>query len=125
MRSAVSISLLAVATVLAHSAAPAPALAQEIHDQMHCLEGCPAGAPANNDIVVREIYILSNDGTTKFATWVAYEITRDTIGPTKPRGWKRDPLLPKSETLESPDSARHIIVLGHIERRRCGSRLDG
>ena len=33
--------------------------------------GCPAGAPPTNDVVVRGIYVLSSDDTTKFADWVA------------------------------------------------------
>lgn len=80
-----------------------PAQAQDIHDELHCLKGCPAGAPATNDLVVRDIYILSNDGTTKFATWVAFRITTETIGTTRRRNWKRDPALDPGDTLERSD----------------------
>ncbi len=31
----------------------------EVHT-FHCLHGCPAGAPATNDLIVREIYTLSS-----------------------------------------------------------------
>lgn len=68
-----------------------------------CLDGCPAGAPADNDVIVREIYVLSNNATTKFADWVAYKITRYTIGPSKPRNWKEDPQLAPARTLSPPD----------------------
>ncbi len=67
-----------------------PAKAQEIHTT-HCLHGCPAGAPVTNDLIVREIYVLSSNDTTKFADWVAYRVTEDTIGPTQSRNWKADP----------------------------------
>lgn len=50
-------------------AAP-PAAAQEIHST-HCLHGCPAGAPATNDLIIREIYILNSNDQTKFAGWTA------------------------------------------------------
>ena len=40
----------------------------------HCLAGCPDGAPDNNELVIRDIYILSNNPQTKFADWVAYQV---------------------------------------------------
>ena len=79
-----------------------PAVGQEIHAP-NCLHGCPAGSPATNDLIVREIYVLSSNDRTKFADWVAYRITTDTIGPSQSRSWKADPLLADSETLEPPD----------------------
>jgi endonuclease G len=48
----------------------------------HCLQACPVGAPENSDIVVREIYTLAADPLTKMAVWVAYRVTKDTIGPS-------------------------------------------
>jgi len=83
-------------------AAIAPALAQEIQSE-HCLHGCPSGSPANNMVIIREIYILSANGTTKFADWVAYKVTAETIGPSQRRKWKADPLLAENETLEPAD----------------------
>jgi endonuclease G len=80
----------------------APADPPTIHSA-HCLFGCPGGAPAENDLIVREIYTLSNNGTRKFADWVAYRITTETIGPTQPRNWRADPLLPNNRTLEPED----------------------
>lgn len=80
------------------------ALAQdaEVHT-FHCLHSCPAGAPATNDLVVREIYTLSSNDDTKFADWVAYRVTPETIGPSGGRSWAADPWLAPSETLEPPD----------------------
>lgn len=83
-----------------------PAAAQgdlaEIHT-FHCLYSCPAGAPATNDLVVREIYTLSNNDDTKFADWVAYVVRPDLIAKSPPRVWKADPWLNAQETLEPPD----------------------
>jgi len=74
----------------------------ELHT-FHCLNGCPVGAPATSDIVVREIYTLSSNDQTKFADWVAYRVTPDTIGPSKDRVWASDPWLSPEETLEPDD----------------------
>ena len=35
-----------------------PVVAQEIHADL-CLHGCPSGSPEMNDILIRDIYILS------------------------------------------------------------------
>ncbi len=87
------------------------AKAEELHIQ-HCLHGCPAGAPITNDLIVREIYVLSSNDTTKFADWVAYQVTEDTIGPTQSRNFKKDPLLARHETLVPSDYTDANAVLG-------------
>ncbi len=68
----------------------------------HCLLECPSGTQPSNELVVREIYALSNNGVTKFADWVAYRVTKETIGTTASldRDWKPDPLLDPAVTLE-------------------------
>lgn len=68
-----------------------------------CVYGCPEGAPDGNRVIERPLYTLSNNSQTKFADWVAYRITRETIGPTRPRNWHRDPDLPPDETLRPSD----------------------
>ncbi|MDD9946269.1 MAG: DNA/RNA non-specific endonuclease [Myxococcales bacterium] len=78
------------------------ATGQEIHHSF-CAHGCPAGGPATNDVIIREIYVLSSNDATKFADWVAYRVTRDTIGVSHTRNWKTDPLLAANETLEPDD----------------------
>lgn len=88
-----------------------PVAAQEIHS-LHCLNGCPAGAPSTNDLVIREIYVLSSNDLTKFADWVAYRITAETIGSTQTRTWKPDPLLDNDETLEPADYTDAHAELG-------------
>ena len=79
-----------------------PAEAQELHADL-CMHGCPSGSPATNDIVIRDIYILSSNDTTKFSDWVAYRVTESTIGPTARRVWRPDPWLAANETLEPAD----------------------
>lgn len=71
----------------------------------HCGSyGCPTGAPSNNTVVERSIYILSNNRTTKFADWTAYKVTPSTIdGPSRSRTWKADPAINSSYTLEPND----------------------
>lgn len=83
---------------------PAAAFARgaEVHS-FHCLHSCPAGAPASNDLIVREIYTLSSNDDTKFADWVAYRVTQETIGPSGARAWAADPWLDPDETLEPAD----------------------
>ena len=80
------------------------ASAQEIHI-VHCLAGCPTGTPETNDLVVREIYALSNNEVTKFADWVAYRVTSETIGTSDSllRNWQNDELLDEDDTLEDDD----------------------
>jgi endonuclease G len=89
-----------------------PSPGQEIHSKL-CLDGCPAGAPATKDLVIRGIYILSSNDRTKFADWAAYRVTADTIGPR--RSWKTDPALEDVETLE-PDDYTGANAAPHINR---------
>ena len=88
-----------------------PAKAVELHTDL-CLYGCPAGAAQTNDVVVRPIYVLSSNDSTKFADWVAYRVTKNTIGRTKSRQWKADPALAESETLEPSDYRGANSALG-------------
>lgn len=87
---------------LALAAAPAAADQAEIHT-FHCMHGCPMGASATNDLIVREIYTLSSNDRTKFADWVAYRVSRETVGPSGSRRWQADPWLDPDETLEPDD----------------------
>ena len=80
-----------------------PATAQDDSYNL-CLHGCPEGSPETNKVIKRSIYTLSNNGTTKFADWVAYRVTVDTIGDvTRKRNFRRDRELSADETLETPD----------------------
>lgn len=46
---------------------------------------------------------LNNNGSTKFANWVAYKITKETPASNRPRNWKTDPEVPAGETLNPVD----------------------
>lgn len=88
----------------------APAYAEGL-----CLHGCPIGAPDTNRTITRPIYILSNNGHTKFADWVAYVVSKKTIGKTQVRVWRRDPDLPEDETL-SPKDYDNVQSALHADR---------
>ena len=94
--------MLAVVVSIVLTALSLPALAQEVHSDL-CLYGCPSGSPPTNDLIIRDVYILSSNDMTKFADWVAYRVTKDTIGTTKRRVWRADPWLADDETLEPND----------------------
>jgi endonuclease G len=47
---------------------------------VHCLYGCPEGAPAANQLLLRPIYALSYNSQHKSADWVAYRVTAETVG---------------------------------------------
>ncbi len=67
----------------------------------NCAVGCPSGG--SKVTIVRDAYTLNNNGSTKFANWVAYKITKDTPAPNRPRNWKTDPDIPAGETLDPVD----------------------
>ena len=94
--------LLAICISIIVTTLTIPANSQEIHSDL-CLYGCPSGSPATNDIIIRDIYILSSNDKTKFADWVAYRVTKSTISKTQKRTWKPDPWLAGDETLEPKD----------------------
>ncbi|MEM6642423.1 MAG: DNA/RNA non-specific endonuclease [Bacteroidota bacterium] len=83
---------------------------QNIRPEIHCehfFYGYPFGTPATNDLIIRDIYALSNNDETKFADWVAYRLSMHEVDGdlVVDRKWKADPWLDESETLE-PKSGR-------------------
>ncbi|MCB2156748.1 DNA/RNA non-specific endonuclease [bacterium] len=88
----------------------------EIHCK-HFFHGYPAGTPATNDLIIRDIYAMSTNDDTKFADWVAYRLDRATVyGNVKTqRNWKPDPWLDPDETLE-PDDYRGAFAELHTDR---------
>jgi endonuclease G len=69
-----------------------------------CLYGCPERRPpAENRVLFRDGFVLSNNSRTKFADWAAYHITPATMGKSKREAWRPDPDLPGSDTLEPED----------------------
>ncbi|MCJ8338044.1 MAG: DNA/RNA non-specific endonuclease [Pseudomonadales bacterium] len=69
---------------------------------VHCPTGCPSN-PADNDLVFGHLYALSNNPQTKFADWVAYEVSPINFGTSPGRVWLSDPLLNSARTLEKAD----------------------
>jgi endonuclease G len=111
------LNMMAVSTSMAvavTSSAAAQTTNSELHT-FHCLQGCPVGAPATNDIVVREIYTLSSNDLTKLADWVAYRVTRESIGESGDRNWQRDPWLAPDETL-APNAYEGASDALHVDR---------
>ncbi len=72
-----------------------------------CFGGCPIGMSRDDKIIAHHILELSNNPKTKFADWVAYKITADTLGKGCKRTWERDPDLDPMKTL-SPQDYRGI-----------------
>lgn len=84
---------------------PLPLQAQqpEIYSE-HFFYGHPTGAPASNDLVIRDIYALSSNDETRLADWVAYRLDHRIVeGPDLGRDWVQDPWLEEDETLEPDD----------------------
>ena len=73
--------------------------------RVHLPEGIPTGTAASNDLICRDIYVISSNDETKFADWVAYRLDPSNLedkGKTK-RVWKADPDIDPAETLEPDD----------------------
>ncbi len=55
-------------------------------------------------VSARPIYTLQNNAQTKFADWVAYRVTPNTIdGPSRSRNWQQDPNIPATQTMVPAD----------------------
>jgi len=77
----------------------------------NCVYGCPTGK--SGQVVTRSIYTISNNATTKFADWAAYQVTSATIdGPSRTRTWKADPSITAANTLEPADYTNAAAELG-------------
>lgn len=86
---------------------PATAAAQdlEIHSE-HFVHGRPLGSPATNDLIIRDLYALSSNDSTRFADWVAFRLTAaEVVGRLDlDRDWHIDPWLDPGETLEADEA---------------------
>jgi len=91
----------------------------EIHCK-HFFYGYPFGAPSTNDLVIRDLYVLSNNDDTKFADWVAYKLTLHEVDGELDldRNWKSEEWLAGAETLEESDytsaSSTNDYDRGHL-----------
>ncbi len=83
-----------------------------------CFYGCP-DSPPGNDMVEREIYILSNNPETKLADWVSYYLDDILVGSGSAgsRDYRPDPRLDPGRTLEPADYKgafnKHRYTKGH------------
>ena len=79
----------------------------EIHCK-HFFKGYPHGTPASNDLIIRDIYALSNNDKTKLADWVAYRLTMHEVEGelAVERKWAVEPWLADEETLEPSPAAK-------------------
>jgi len=94
------LATLVVAVVLP-AVLPEQLAAQEIHSE-HFYYGMPEGAPEENDLIIRDLYALSANGTTRFADLVAYRLTPAEVWGDLDleREWRADPWLDEEERLE-------------------------
>ena len=67
----------------------------------NCAVGCPVGGSGKT--IKRKTYTLNNNSQTKFANWVAYKITKDSLGSNCARVWRIEPLLHPNDTLATKD----------------------
>lgn len=75
-----------------------------LRKEQHFFLGKPEKLNDNNQVVRHQLYTLSNNAKTKFADWVAYKVTANTMsGEKTERNWQADPNLPPSATLEPKD----------------------
>ncbi len=84
------------------SSQPTPVSPPEIYCK-HFLYGYPLGTPPSNDLIIRDLYALSSNDTTKFADWVCCLLTCHEVEGDLDleRVWRNDPWLDPSETLEA------------------------
>ena len=90
----------------------------------HCLEGCPTGARATNDIVARSIYALSFNHQTAVADWVAYRVTAETVGVASilSRVPLEDPVL--SHTLAISDYREYEDTMQDVDELEAESPAE-
>lgn len=69
----------------------------------HCPIGCPELQIDGNTMIFERLYALSQNPTTKFADWVAYEVDVQNFGTHTNRDWGNQPLLSEDERLEEKD----------------------
>ena len=95
-----------------------PALAQASNGSQNCLNLCPKADSPQRQVIHRPIYSLSYNAATKFAHWVAYRVTANTIGRGGKRNWRTDPDLAPGTALTPADfkhAHRHIGTdRGHL-----------
>lgn len=69
-----SLSLLFIAALIA------PLSEGQSYKIAHCFSGCPLGGNESNHLIIRPIYALSYNTSTKSADWVSYKVSAQSIG---------------------------------------------
>jgi endonuclease G len=98
----------------------APAVAQTVHIS-HCLQGCPLGAAASNELLVRHLFAVSVNSQTRVADWVSYRIIDGSIGVASllPRAFKDDDLMDNgfrlNEVAGNSNQVRRPVVTNQLE----------
>ena len=98
-------------------------ISEEIHS-IHAPFGIPDGTPVTNDLIFRYSYTVSTNDQTRFADWIAYTVTPESIEDTSQprRSYRTDLFLDDDETLEERSGsgdydgayAEHGYDRGHL-----------
>ncbi|MFP3498073.1 DNA/RNA non-specific endonuclease [Pseudomonas sp. SIMBA_059] len=98
------IPLIAACTTTDRTREPAVAI-QVMPGQVPAFDNCGVGCPTGGSPLTlnRQAYTLNNNGSTKFANWVSYRITKNTPASGRARNWATDPDIPPGETLDPVD----------------------
>jgi endonuclease G len=134
---AVAILIATVSCVREVGSQPATPAPPEIQCK-HFIYGYPAGAPASNDLIIRDLYALSNNDSTKFADWVCTYLTCHEVDGDLDleRAWRNDPWLDPSETLEAKPTSQddyrgqkeydrgHLAPLASFKGSRFASQVN-
>ena len=81
-------------------------------NKRNCLYSCPKESQGQRQIIHRPIYSLSYNPETKFANWIAYRVTKKTIGKGTKRVWRTDPDLYDGTALNTTDFYHAHATLG-------------
>ncbi|ROU18335.1 DNA/RNA non-specific endonuclease [Kluyvera ascorbata] len=79
----------------------------------NCGVGCPTGG--STQTLTRDTYTLNNNSATKFANWVAYHVTKESIKSGCSRTFAQDPSLPATDTL-GPDAYKDAHATIAVDR---------
>lgn len=100
------LNIVSMVVLLWLSASRLAAQVPEIHSE-HFLYGIPIGTPETNDLIIRDLYAVSSNDSTKFADWVAFRLTAaEVVGWLDlDRDWKTDRWMDTTETLEAGEGS--------------------
>ena len=117
-----TVTMLCLPSVFSQPTTPVP----EIHCK-HFTHGYPLGTPPSNDLIIRDLYSLSSNDSTKFADWVCYRLTPHEVNGSLDldREWHNDPWLDPIETLEGKPESVDDYEDAHSTHRYDRRRIEG